>query len=197
MAWTTPGTATAGEVLTAAFWNANVRDNSNHLYQNTAQLIETITRGSGGAITFSSIPQTYTSLEIFMLVRADVATTAQAVGVRFNGDSGSNYRYIQIQVNNATVSGGSSAAANNIEVMVLPGTTAAANVFGAARIQIPFYRSAVNKSVVGEGSCASATLGDAYHRSGSGFWNNTAAITSISFSSNFATGSSATLIGIP
>jgi len=27
MAWTTPGTATAGEVLTAAFWNANVRDN--------------------------------------------------------------------------------------------------------------------------------------------------------------------------
>ena len=32
MAWTTPGTATAGEVLTAAFWNTNVRDNSNFLY---------------------------------------------------------------------------------------------------------------------------------------------------------------------
>ena len=31
MAWTTPGTATAGEVLTAAFWNANVRDNSNEI----------------------------------------------------------------------------------------------------------------------------------------------------------------------
>ena len=31
MAWTTPGTATAGEVLTAAFWNANVRDNLNAL----------------------------------------------------------------------------------------------------------------------------------------------------------------------
>ena len=29
MAWTTPGTATAGEVLTAAFWNQNVRDNLN------------------------------------------------------------------------------------------------------------------------------------------------------------------------
>ncbi len=27
MAWTTPGTATAGEVLTASFWNTNVRDN--------------------------------------------------------------------------------------------------------------------------------------------------------------------------
>jgi hypothetical protein len=29
MAWTTPGTATAGEVLTAAFWNTQVRDNLN------------------------------------------------------------------------------------------------------------------------------------------------------------------------
>ena len=29
MAWTTPGTATAGTVLTASFWNTNVRDNSN------------------------------------------------------------------------------------------------------------------------------------------------------------------------
>lgn len=31
MAWTTPGTAVAGEVLTAAFWNTNVRDNTNAL----------------------------------------------------------------------------------------------------------------------------------------------------------------------
>jgi len=27
MAWTTPGTATAGQVLTASFWNEQVRDN--------------------------------------------------------------------------------------------------------------------------------------------------------------------------
>ena len=27
MAWTTPGTATAGDVLTASFWNTQVRDN--------------------------------------------------------------------------------------------------------------------------------------------------------------------------
>ena len=31
MAWTTPGTATAGEVLTAAFWNTQVRDNMTEL----------------------------------------------------------------------------------------------------------------------------------------------------------------------
>lgn len=32
MAWTTPGTATAGDVLTASFWNTQVRDNQNFLY---------------------------------------------------------------------------------------------------------------------------------------------------------------------
>lgn len=31
MPWTTPGTAVAGDVLTAAFWNSNVRDNLNTL----------------------------------------------------------------------------------------------------------------------------------------------------------------------
>jgi hypothetical protein len=31
MAWTTPGTATAGEVLTASFWNTQVRDNLNDI----------------------------------------------------------------------------------------------------------------------------------------------------------------------
>ena len=32
MAWTTPGTAVAGEVLEAAFWNEQVRDNQSFLY---------------------------------------------------------------------------------------------------------------------------------------------------------------------
>jgi hypothetical protein len=32
MPWTTPGTAVAGDVLTAAFWNLNVRDNLNAMY---------------------------------------------------------------------------------------------------------------------------------------------------------------------
>jgi hypothetical protein len=31
MAFTTPGTAVAGDVLTAAFWNSNVRDNFNEV----------------------------------------------------------------------------------------------------------------------------------------------------------------------
>lgn len=38
MAWTTPGTATAGSVLTASFLNTNVRDNTNALYASIQRL---------------------------------------------------------------------------------------------------------------------------------------------------------------
>jgi hypothetical protein len=49
MAWTTPGTATAGEVLTAAFWNTNVRDNSNALSRGVIAVATRTT--SQGSIT--------------------------------------------------------------------------------------------------------------------------------------------------
>lgn len=37
MAWTTPGTAVAGDVLTAAYWNTQVRDNLNSIFPTGAQ----------------------------------------------------------------------------------------------------------------------------------------------------------------
>ena len=59
MAWTTPGTATAGEVLTAAFWNEQVRDNSNFLY--TPPMVrcknstgQSLTSGANRLLTFDS-----------------------------------------------------------------------------------------------------------------------------------------------
>lgn len=49
MAWTTPGTAVAGEVLTAAFLNTNVRDNTVAL--NTPEFIS----GAGTAVATGSL----------------------------------------------------------------------------------------------------------------------------------------------
>ena len=54
MAWTTPGTATAGDVLTAAFWNTNVRDNSNALYGAVRRLAY-IERTTNYSITATTI----------------------------------------------------------------------------------------------------------------------------------------------
>jgi hypothetical protein len=147
-------------------------------------------------VTFSSIPQTYTSLKIVLSGRANIAATVVAVGVRFNDDSGSNYPVQFIQVNNTTVSGGNGTL-TTLECIVLPAATATAGIFGAAEITIPAYRVATVKSVLGFGSCASATAAQSYMRTGSGYWNNTAAITKISFSETMVSGTKATLIGIP
>jgi hypothetical protein len=50
MAWTTPGTATAGEVLTAAFWNANVRDNTTALPRGIIAYTESSSNTLSGTI---------------------------------------------------------------------------------------------------------------------------------------------------
>jgi hypothetical protein len=66
MAWTTPGTAVAGDVLTAAFWNLNVRDDLVALYNAHAQYgYQTRTSDSFGTIftatTFATSSNLFTN----------------------------------------------------------------------------------------------------------------------------------------
>jgi len=63
MAWTTPGTAVAGDVLTAAFWNSNVRDNSDALYQSTKRIayIQRTTEYTSTATAVASATDVFSS----------------------------------------------------------------------------------------------------------------------------------------
>jgi len=63
---------------------------SGHLSTNNYTSIQTVTVGSGGAssISFSSIPSTYTHLQIRGFA---TYSTVGAGYINFNGDSGSNY----------------------------------------------------------------------------------------------------------
>ena len=59
MAWTTPGTAVAGDVLTASFWNSNVRDNSlmgNPVFTNEAARDAAITSPVEGQRVYLTAP---------------------------------------------------------------------------------------------------------------------------------------------
>jgi hypothetical protein len=76
MAWTTPGTATAGEVLTASFWNTNVRDNTDALYQSVRRL------------GYQQRTTTSTSTSTTFAGAADLFTT----GITFTADGTSAYR---------------------------------------------------------------------------------------------------------
>jgi hypothetical protein len=63
MAWTTPGTATAGSVLTAAFWNTQVRDNTNALYGTIRRIAyqERTTDYTSTATTIASATNVFSS----------------------------------------------------------------------------------------------------------------------------------------
>ena len=77
MAWTTPGTATAGSVLTAAFWNTNVRDNTNELYQSVRRL------------GYQERTTNYTTASTTFAGAADVFSTA----ITFTADGTSAYKF--------------------------------------------------------------------------------------------------------
>ena len=67
-----------------------------HLANNNFISLQTVNVGSGGvgSITFTSIPTTYTHLQIRGIVQTNRATYGIDEGyLTFNGDSGSNYAY--------------------------------------------------------------------------------------------------------
>lgn len=80
MAWTTPGTAVAGAVLEADFWNSNVRDNLSELapfFAAWTSYTPTITAASGTPTTVSA---TGRYLKIGRLVLFSTQVTVTTVG---------------------------------------------------------------------------------------------------------------------
>ena len=63
MAWTTPGTATAGEVLTAAFWNEQVRDNALAIRNAQVNVVEVL-KDDGNVTSSGGTEQTVLTLSI-------------------------------------------------------------------------------------------------------------------------------------
>jgi hypothetical protein len=149
--------------------------------------IATSTVGSGGTgtITFSSIPATFKSLQIRMMSQTNrTPAVIDSVLFRFNGDTASNYWYHTLQADGATVAANNSGTAVTRILPVINGTAssaAGANVFGVGIIDIIDYASTTKyktlRGFLGSDSNGAGTMGI-----GSGMWNNTAAITSITIS---------------
>jgi len=152
----------------------------------TYTFIASNTVGSGGAasVTFSSIPATYTDLIIKISARTTRSAIEDSIFLRFNGDSASNYVRKNIYGDGTSIVSGDGAY-NSIDFYAC-GDTATANTFGNAEIIIPSYASANNKSLsidgVTENNATSTTT-----LFKSGIWNNTSAITTISFTPNVGT----------
>jgi hypothetical protein len=168
------------------------------------QSIATTTAGAGGAATidFTSIPSTYTHLQIRLLGRYTSTGNRDSILMRFNTDSGNNYWWHQIGANGTSASAENSGSAVNrgiIGTTSIPQDDAPASIYGVAVIDILDYANA-NKNKVTRGLAGQdQNTADGRLQFSSFVWNNTSAITSISLftpSGNWKQYSSVALYGI-
>lgn len=166
---------------------------------NTMTLISTVTVGAGGAtsIDFSSIPGTYTDLQLVISARTS-ATGNIVDAVIFNSDSASNYSFSFLQGTGGAASSGNSTGTTSIQIGYVNDAGTTSNTFANQVIYIPNYTASTSKSMSidtvqeNNGTQALSWINAAR-------WSGTAAITSLSVllsSGNFVQYSTASLYGI-
>ena len=158
--------------------------------------IATVTVGAGGSstIAFSSIPSTYTDLQLVGSLWGTTSAVDADVTLTLNSStSGFSWRVLQ-----GNGSAASSANGTTNRGGTMPAATGTTNTFGSAQWYFPNYAGSTNKSIsvdlVNERN-ATANIGEL----GAILWSNTAAINAITLTAspgNFAQYSSATLYGI-
>ena len=155
--------------------------------------IATVTVGSGGAsdIEFTSIPATYTHLQIRAICKSDQTGTSgefEGLALRFNSDTGSNYARHFMRGSGATATAGNSVSQTFMSIGLQPDTgySSVSQMFSAQILDILDYANTNKYKTVrnlnGFDSNNTGTNVGAIQFS-SGLWMSTSAITSIKFSS--------------
>jgi hypothetical protein len=173
---------------------------------NTYEAIATVEVGSGGAadIEFTSIPATYTDLEIKLSGRCNATNAGYQLrlNIYFNGStSGYSECWLQSEGNNTKNSGTnyfSVGGSNGLGGAIVPSDWTA-STFGNTAIYIPNYAGSNNKSWSVDSSNENNGTFGSLMLAGL-LWSNSAAITSVKLniypSANFVEYSTATLYGI-
>jgi hypothetical protein len=142
--------------------------------------IATVTVGSGGAanVEFTSIPATYTHLQVRGIGRSTRTATIDDLGIRINSDTGSNYAYHILRGDGASVIAAAGATQTTGYAGRIAAASATSSVFGVAVIDILDYAN-TNKYKTIRGLAGSDNNGNGNVEFGSTLWMNTNAITNI------------------
>lgn len=146
--------------------------------------IATTTVGAGGTadITFSSIPSTYTHLQIRFLAQcSNSATATDNLAFRFNSDTGGNYTRHYIDGNGSSATAGGNTGVSQVYAICAQTDSTNPNAFGVGVLDILDYTN-TNKYTTTRalsGADFNAAGGGSAIQFTSGLWLNTAAITSI------------------
>jgi hypothetical protein len=155
---------------------------SGHLWapEGAYDSLATVTVPSGGvaSVTFAGIPTGYKHLQVRFLGRDNRASTQDTLLMRFNSDSGSNYR-IHYLYGDGSTAGAGGFAGTGIEVYRIAAASSGASMFGAGVVDILDYTS-VNKNKTTRSLAGLDMNGSGEIVLGSGLWFATpAAINSI------------------
>jgi hypothetical protein len=158
----------------------------------------TMTGGVTSTITFSSIPQTYKHLQIRGIARETSGSGQSSFSVTANGSStGYAWHYIYGS-GSSVVAGGSTGDPFYREINFINSGGTLANTFNAVTIDILDYTSTTKSKVLKSlGGCDYSSAGGVHLQSG--LWDNTSAITSLTFSTvanSFDTNTQFALYGI-
>ena len=161
--------------------------------------IASTTLTSAGAITFSSIPQTFAHLQLRISMRSDFNAASASAFIRFNGDSGNNYPYHFILGDGSSATASGSTAGSVGYLGNVNAGTSLANTFTSCVADILDYTN-TNKNTTLRNIQGYDLNGSGQIYTASTLWLNTAAVTSILVVSgggaNFVAGTTAQLYGI-
>jgi len=152
--------------------------------------------GSSNTITFSSIPSTYSHLQLRILGRSAGAGAASSITVYANNDTASNYARHRLSGDGATVTA-TGVANTTTQLGRVTAASAAANIMGVIIIDIHDYASTTkNKTFRSFSGQDQNGSGDLWLTSG--LWLSTSAINRIDLiaSGNWTTQSTLALYGI-
>ena len=166
--------------------------------------IATVTVGAGGSATidFTSIPGTYTHLQLRFLIGSARATTGySSARISFNSDSGSNYASHRLYGNGTSAS--ADAQTSQVATYSVYYPNGNKSYFGVAVLDILDYANTNKYKTIRALSGIDDNNADGAGIIGlqSGLWMSTSVITSISiaegsYSNNFAQYSKVSLYGI-
>jgi hypothetical protein len=151
---------------------------------NSYESISTVTVGSGSptTVSFTSIPSTYTHLQIRALA-AKGGTTDWGY-MTLNSDTGANYSYHTLKGNGSSASAGAGSSQNYMLTVVC---NQSATTFSTAVIDFLDYTN-TNKNTTVRSLVGFDTNGGGEVYLTSGAWYNTAAVTGITFTTLSGTG---------
>ena len=154
-------------------------------------LLSTTALSGLSTVTISSIDQTYKDLYVLIRGVYQNSGSGGATNLRLNGDTAGNYNSQKMRVNGSTIAGSTSNNATSYEVSAVGPTTTYSNRANIDFV-IPRYAETEYKFFTTFGKSGNAD--DFFFDILGCNWNNTAAITSITYSISSSTfGSPATI----